>query len=143
MVLQTWHPFSQFHREMDRLLSGFPWDGSAPLWPMALRGQPAVNFWESGDAFLFEMEVPGVNNDQIDVSVVGDELTIKVERPEAEPDGVTCHRRERPVGSLARVIHLPGEVDAGKVEAELRNGVLTLRLPKSEAAKPRKIPVKT
>ncbi len=143
MVLQTLHPFSQLHRQMDRLLSGFPWDGVEPLWPVALCGQPAVNFWESGDAFLFEMEVPGVKNDQLDVSVVGDELTIKVERPETEPDGATCHRRERPVGSLTRVIRLPGEVDAAKVEAELRNGVLTLRLPKSASAQPRKIPVKT
>lgn len=141
MVLQTMHPFSQLHRQMDRLLSGFPWDGSEPLWPVAFRGQPAVNFWESGDAFLFEMELPGVKNDQIDISVADGELTVRVELPEVQREGVTFHRRERPAGSLTRVVRLPGDVDIDKVEAELRHGVLTLRLPKAASAQPRKIQV--
>jgi len=141
MVLQTLHPFSQLHREMDRLLSGFPWDASGSLWPVALRGQPAVNFWESGDAFLLEMEVPGVNSDQIDLSVAEGELTIRLERPEVQHENVTFHRRERPAGPLTRVVRLPGDVDVGKVQADLRQGVLTVRLPKAESAQPRKIKV--
>jgi HSP20 family protein len=60
-----------------------------------------------------------------------------------EKEGVTFHRRERPSGSFVRVVQLPAEVDADRVEAELRNGVLTLTLPKAESARPRKISVKT
>jgi HSP20 family protein len=141
MVRQALHPFSQLHRQMDRLLSGLPWDGSAPLWPVALQGQPAVNFWESGDAFLFEMELPGVKKQEIDISIAEGELTVRVERPEVQGESVTFHRCERPVGPLTRVVRLPGDVDIDKVQAELRQGVLTLRLPKAESARPRKIQV--
>jgi HSP20 family protein len=90
---------------------------------------------------MVEMEVPGVKSGQIDVSVAGDELTIKAQRPDVSEDGVTYHRRERPTGNFTRVLSLPCAVDANRVEAELAEGVLTLRLPKAEAAKPRKINV--
>jgi HSP20 family protein len=137
------HPLNQLRGEMDRLLTGFL--GAVPegFVPSAFRSQPAANVWEQGDALLVEMELPGVKNDQIDIAVAGDEMTVKIERPEIEREGVTFHRRERPVGSFTRVLRLPVEVDAGKVEAQLRDGVLTITLPKTEAAKPRKINVAT
>ena len=100
-----------------------------------------MNVWEQGDALLVEMEVPGVKSDQVDISVAGGELSIKIDRPEVAQEGVTYHRRERPVGSFTRVLRLPVEVDADRVEAELRDGVLMITLPKAEAAKPRKINV--
>ena len=137
----TRHPVHQLRREMDRLLSGFVGNVGELAWPGSGRSRPAVNLWETGDALKLELELPGVRGDQIDLSVVGDELSIKVERPDVEPQGATYHRRERGVGSFARVVRLPVEVDADRVEAELQHGVLTITLPKAESARPRKIQV--
>jgi HSP20 family protein len=136
----------QLRREMDRLFSGFAENlghMAEGAWSLASRGQPAVTMWESGDAVTVELEVPGVKSDQVGISVTGNELSINVERPDIEETGVMYHRRERPVGSFHRVLRLPVELDANKVEAELRQGVLTIKLPKADAARPRKIQVST
>jgi len=135
------HPIHQLRNEMDRLLNGFLGNVGELSWPLAPRGRPAVNLWETEDALMAELELPGVKSDQLELSVVGDELSIKVQRPDVEQQEVTYHRRERGVGSFARVLRLPVEVDAERVEAELRHGVLTITLPKSEAARPRRIEV--
>lgn len=137
----TRQPLYQLRDEMDRLLTGFFGPAADGLLPARFRSQPAANVWERGDALLVEMELPGVKSDQVDVSVVGGELTVKVERPEISEADVTYHRRERPVGSFTRVLRLPVEVAADRVEAELRDGVLLITLPKAESAKPRKITV--
>jgi HSP20 family protein len=135
------HPVNQLRQEMDRLLTGFL--GHAPGgWLSAGREHPAVTMWDVQDALKVELEVPGVKSDQVDVSVVGGELSVTVERSDVRQDGVTYHRRERPVGTFTRTLRLPADVDAGKVQAELNDGVLTITLPKAESAKPRKIQVK-
>jgi HSP20 family protein len=137
-------PFHQLRSEMDRLLNGFLGTASnGGSHSVMGRGQPAVNLWDGKDALMLELEIPGVKNDQIDISVAGLDLSIKVQRPDIAEEGVTYHRRERPVGDFTRVLRLPCEVNADKVAAELQNGVLTLTLPKAEAAKPRKISVKS
>ncbi len=106
------NPFRQLRSEMDRLLGGFIGPAFDGLLPGAIRGQPAVNVWDQGDVLMVEMELPGVKNEQIDVSVKGDQLTIKVERPDVAEDGVTYHRRERPAGSFSRALTLPCEIDS-------------------------------
>ena len=137
----TRHPFHQLRDEMDRLLTGLFGPAADGLLPAMFRNQPAVNVWEREDALLVEMEVPGVKHDQLDISVAGGELSIRIQRPDVAQEGVTYHRRERPVGALGRVLRLPVEVDAERVEAQIRDGVLTITLPKAETAKPRKINV--
>ena len=144
MVFQYRSPFDPIHqlrREMDRLWSNVVGDNLEPPWAGIVRGHPAVNLWETADAVYAELETPGVKSDQVEISVVGDQLSIKVEQPEAEQEGVTYHRRERPVGSFSRLLRLPCPVEAGAVEAELHNGVLTIKLPKTKEARPRKIHV--
>ena len=146
MVLRSMnphYPMQQLRREMDRLWSSVVGDAVEPPWTGLVRGQPAVNVWETGEAVFAELEVPGLKSDQLDLSVVGDQLSIRVERPEAEQQGVTYHRRERPVGAFTRVLRLPAPVSPATVEAELKNGVLTIKLPKAEAARPRKIEVQS
>ena len=64
-----------------------------------------------------------------------------MQRPDLEEEGVTYHRRERPTGTFTRVVQLPAEVDADRVQAELSDGVLRVTLPKVPAAKPRRIEV--
>lgn len=137
------HPIEQLRNDMDRLFTGFLGNAAQVGWPLGGRSRPAVNVWEDSAAIYVELELPGVKNDQLELSVAGGELSIRVERPNVEPEGVTYHRRERGVGSFARVLRLPVDVNADKVEAELAGGVLTITLPKSDAARPRKIEVAT
>jgi HSP20 family protein len=137
----TRHPFHQLRSEVDRLLTGFLSPAADGFLPGAFRSQPPINVWEQQDSLKVEMELPGIKSDQLDISVAGDELSIKVNRPDVVQEGVTYHRRERPVGEFSRVVRLPVEVDAERVEADLRDGVLTISLPKAESAKPRKINV--
>ena len=85
--------------------------------------------------------MPGLKSEDLELSVVGNELTIKGRRDTASEEGTTFHRRERGFGEFVRAIKLPVEVDSAQVSATLVNGVLTVRLPKAEAAKPRKISV--
>ncbi len=135
------HPIYHLRDDIDRLLTGVFGQWAESGLPIASRGQPAVNIWEADDAVMVELEVPGLKGDQVDVSVVGNQLSLKIERPELKQEGVTYHRRERPIGSFTRVLRLPVEVDADRVQAELTDGVLTIALPKAENAKPRTIRV--
>jgi len=135
------HPMHQLRREMDRIWSNVVGENSDPPWTGVVRGHPPVNVWETADAVYVETEIPGTKSDQLDISVLGDQVTIKVDRVDAEEGEVVYHRRERAVGSFSRVVRLPGPVNVDAVEAELQNGVLTIKLPKTEEARPRKISV--
>lgn len=102
---------------------------------------PALNVWESGDALFVEAELPGLSQDDLELEIVSGELTIKGQRPDVKQQGESYHRQERGTGSFTRRLRLPVDVDASKVEASLQHGVLAIRLPKAEAAMPRKIAV--
>ena len=129
---------SDVNRLFDSLFEGDYSVGNArpyaSLWP-------ALNTWEDGDAAYIEAELPGLTMDDVEVSVLGRELTIGGERRIGEPDGASWLRRERSSGRFTRTLTLPWDVDADKVEAKLADGILTVRLPKTETAKPRKIKV--
>lgn len=144
MLGTAMNPFAvlnELRREMDRLFDGFGpringWGWMQPAFP-------AINVWEDGDSLYAEAEIPGVNPEDIEVYTVGNELTIKGTRKPREGQDVTYHRRERGTGDFTRVVTLPVEIDADKVQASLKDGVLTVTLPKAEEAKARKIAVKT
>jgi len=102
---------------------------------------PALNIWEQGDDLFAEAELPGVKSNDLDISVVGSELTIKGQRQDGAKDGAGFHRRERGVGAFTRVVRLPADIDSSRVQATLRDGILLITLPKAESAKPRKIQV--
>lgn len=112
------------------------WDG----W-LTAAGSPRLNVWEEGDVFYAEAEVPGLKSEDLEISVVGKVLTLKGRRVVPTEGDATFLRRERGYGEFTRSITLPVEVDAAQVSASLVNGVLTVKLPKAEAAKPRKISV--
>lgn len=106
-------------------------------------GYPAMNIWSNAEGVVVSAEVPGVNLDDLEISVQGDTLTLKGNRnrPELGEDTVV-HRQERGYGQFRRLFQLPYEVEAGEVEATYNNGVLQITLPRAESAKPKKIEVK-
>ncbi|MCS7032684.1 MAG: Hsp20/alpha crystallin family protein [Phycisphaerae bacterium] len=110
---------------------------------------PALNVWEDpdGQTAYVEAELPGMSIDQIEVSVLGNELTISGERrigSQNEPQQrFEWLRRERGQGRFSRTITLPWEIDQDHVQARLRDGVLSITLPKSESARPKKVKLLT
>lgn len=136
------NPVSTLRGEVDRLFGDF--FGPAATSSTASRVFPALNIWERENELFVEAELPGLKSEDVDVSVVGQQLVIKGRRADFEPEaGVAFHRRERGVGEFVRTVDLPVDVDAGRVEAKLADGVLLITMPKAEAAKPRKIQVKS
>jgi HSP20 family protein len=106
------------------------------------RGFPAVNYYTYKDDAVVTAEMPGVDSEDIDVSVEGSTLTIRGKRSENSlGQEESYHRRERWHGAFRRTMELPFGVEGGKVEAAYRNGVLTVSLPRAEAEKPRKISI--
>jgi HSP20 family protein len=103
---------------------------------------PTVNTWLSSDNAIATTEIPGVDPEKIDISVIGKTVTLRGSRTTDDiKDGQTLHRRERWSGEFSRSIELPFNIEADKVEAKFRKGVLYLTLPRAEAEKPRKIEI--
>lgn len=96
---------------------------------------------ETDDDFVVTVDLPGVDKGDVDVELEGRRLTVTAERRERERTGI-LRRRTRHVGSFRHEVVLPAEVADEDIEAELRNGVLTLRLPKAESSRRRRIPVR-
>ncbi len=134
-------PLRRIRTDIDRAFAGF-FEDFDPRPAFGFHGRasfPALNMWEDEENLYAEAEVPGLKMEDIDVSVLGNELSIKGERKDASEEDMTYHRRERGVGAFSRVIHLPIDVDAESVQATLRDGVLKVTLPKAQSVLPRKI----
>lgn len=119
------------------------WRGSfSPETASRTMGYPALDIAENEDSVTVTAEVPGMKAEDIDVTLERGVLTIKGEKKfEDERKGENFHRIERSYGSFQRVVQLPTEVDDEKVTANYKDGVLTLSMPKSPAAKKRKIEI--
>jgi HSP20 family protein len=103
---------------------------------------PAVDIYETADALVIKADVPEIDLKDIDVRVENQTLTLAGERRfESESDNKGYHRIERSYGQFTRSFAVPSTVDTEKVAAEYRNGVLTVKLPKKEAAKPRQVKI--
>jgi HSP20 family protein len=140
-------PFADFgsvRREMQRLLesvSGEPWSGE-PWNAMGAGVFPPINITQDQDNFYLRAEIPGVKANELSISALRNRVSIAGKREiQREHERVSYHRRERAEGSFNRAVTLPNEVDSARVEARYVDGILTLTLPKSEAAKPRQIAV--
>jgi HSP20 family protein len=128
------HEMQRLQGEMSRVFSGL----GQPMNPEV----PPVNAWVGESDVVVTAELPGVDPGKVDVSVVGDTLTISGAR-EAAPlkEGESYHRQERSYGRFTRSLQLPFHVEAGKVDAKYERGILRITLPRAEADKPRKISV--
>lgn len=137
-------PLNLLRTEVDKLFDDFFVSPIERRIPGAARrnAYPSFNGWESQECYFIEAECPGLAIDDLELSITGNQLSVSGQRKFEFPDETIFHRRERGTGRFNRVLSLPSEVQADKVEASLQNGVLTIRLPKAESAKPRKIEVK-
>lgn len=130
-----------FRNRLDSLYSDADWTYTPGLnWAVEDRF-PKTNLYEDGDLFEIRAEVPGLGKDDLNVKIQGNYLEISGTRKFSKPEKYTIHRTERDVASFTRSFTLPADVDSEKVKATLENGILTLTLPKSEAAKPRQITI--
>lgn len=102
---------------------------------------PAVDVDETDQEYLVHMDLPGVEEENINVDCSGDQITVSATRREETREGGRAGRRERFYGTYQRTFSIPSEVDAEKITAECHNGVLTLTLPKGEGAQRRRIPI--
>jgi HSP20 family protein len=130
----------RFRREVGRLF-GPRWLGVEER-PAAV-AYPPVNIWEDDDFVYAEAELPGIKMENLEITVTGNnQLNLKGKRDRTAPEKVEWHRQERGFGPFERAFTLPVSVEPAKVEARLEQGVLTIKMAKAAAARPRKIPVK-
>jgi HSP20 family protein len=138
--LTTWRPLREledWQREMENFLGRPIWSSNGERdW------MPAVDVIEKDNEFIVKAELPGMKEKDIDVSVVGDTLTIKGEKKtETEIKEEDYYHCERAYGSFYRSVPLPSAVDTSKIEANIEDGVLEVTLPKVAEVKPKKIAV--
>jgi HSP20 family protein len=140
MVIRVRDPFATLvglQRAMENVM-GSDWFGSRTSGSGAF---PLVNVFNDGDDFVVVAELPGVKKEDLDVQVRGDTLRLQGKKSVAYDESASVHRRERSAGQFDRTLTLPADVDAARVSAEYRDGVLTLRLPRAESAKPRTVAI--
>lgn len=130
-------------RRLDSLLNMLS-AGNEPDWPFGslCTGQCATNVCEDEQNLYVEMEVPGVEEKNIEISLVGTELNVHINRPEEQPGkNIRILRQERNFGETTRVINLPMETPPKEMSATVEHGILTIRFKKPDAVLPQKIQI--
>ena len=136
------HSLARLPDRFDELFGRFFGEGESELFGGG-GWCPALDIAEKDDSVVVRVELPGLKSEDIEISVDRNMLTVSGEKKdESETTGENSYHVERRYGKFTRTISLPGEVNTDKIEAAQHEGVLTITLPKSEAAKPRKISVK-
>ena len=134
MLMRT-DPFRELDRLTQQVLANTPGTWSRPT------AMP-MDAWRSGDSFVVAFDLPGVDPDAIELDVERNVLTVKAERrPAVAAEDVEMQVAERPLGVFSRQLFLGDTLDADRIEAHYEAGVLTLRIPVAEKAKPRKISI--
>lgn len=141
--LSLWRSFDRLANLRDEFNNLF----EGPAWPNTRQAQlfsgwtPAVDLYQSNDEITAVIELPGMRKEEIEISLHDGMLSISGERKEESAEGEKDGRSERFVGKFRRSISLPTRVDAGKVTANYKDGILTVTLPKAEEVKPKQIKV--
>jgi len=144
MVADPWFPFFDVAKtleEMDRVFDGI----GRPLGLRSVpRGTfPPINVYEQDDAVVVTAEVPGVKPDELELTALGDSVTLKGQRQEDPSNNSRLYRRERVTGAFARTVTLPTSIDPDSVRAEYHHGILRIHMAKAEQAKVRKIEIRS
>ena len=137
-MLSVWDPFADLNRVQREFEKSFFGPRTRPA-----DFAPAVDVHEDSEQLVLRAELPGVKREDIEVSIDSNVLTLKGERKlENEEQGRRYHRIERAYGTFVRQFQLPSNVDSSQIDAQLSEGVLTVRLNKKQELKPRKIDIK-
>lgn len=138
------HPFTgleRMARQMDLMTNTFFGRPGKPF--MRPKVFPAINITEDLDQYHIRAELPGIKADDIKIEVAGRNLSISGERKiQSEGNNAKYHRREREAGKFSRMISLPGDIEADSVDAQMVDGLLSVKIAKSAANKARQITVK-
>lgn len=152
-AVAPWRPFAglgRWERDMDRMMEDFFGRRMRPWWPERLfrpeemeMTLPSVDLFEDKDDVVVKAELPGIEKDNIEVNVTDHILTIKGEKKkEEEIKEENYYRAERSYGTFVRSLELPKDVQSDKVKASFKDGILEVRMPKTEEAKAKEIKVK-
>jgi len=131
-------------REMESILGSFGFGRAIEpglVSPFERRSYPRLDVREEVEHFTVTALIPGIDPKELEMTVLGNTLTLSGERRTEAPQNVTWHRRERGAGKFLRTIDMPAEIETDQVKADFRDGVLTVTLPKAAAAKPRRIAI--
>jgi HSP20 family protein len=140
-ALDTSRDLTDIQTQMNRLFDNFL---GQPSGVMERAWAPAVDMYETKDAVVVSVEIPGLNEKDIHLSITGDLLTIQGERQWTdEARNASHYRQERWFGKFERALQLPIPVESGQIKATYRDGVLTVKLPKSEGVRPKEIRIDT
>jgi HSP20 family protein len=129
MLMRT-DPFREFDRLTQQVLG-------TPSRPAAM----PIDAYRKGDEFVVQFDLPGVDSNSIDLTVEKNVLTVHAERRRTDTEGVEMLLGERPQGTFSRQLFLGESLDTDHIEAQYADGVLTLRVPVAEKAKPRRVPI--
>jgi HSP20 family protein len=134
------HGMDSLHKEMDRLFESF-WEGNGRHTSMTksrshFHVTPLVDETEDEKAFHIKVELPGMDQEDVDITLTNGQLTIRGEKKRDEEEkGKDFYRRERSFGSFCRSLPIPIDVDESRIEASFKKGVLSIELPKSDEAR--------
>lgn len=138
-VSNVFEELDRMRRQLDRV---FDTDGGTPRGLLGSGVFPQINLTEDAERFYLRAELPGVKSDELQMQATGKNLSISGERKiESENEGVRYHRREREAGKFSRIIAMPIDIEPDRIEAKMEDGILTIRVPKAEAVKPRQITI--
>ncbi len=138
-VPSVWREMGQLQREMNHLFEAT--GGKRALGSPEF---PAINLWANEEGQFIRAEMPGIKANDINIDVTADTLTISGNRSHDEAvENTRYHRQERRYGTFTRIVQLPFMVNTSSVEANLKNGVLDIKLQRAESDKPKKIAVKS
>ncbi|GJQ48640.1 MAG: Hsp20/alpha crystallin family protein [Candidatus Kuenenia stuttgartiensis] len=142
--LMKWTNVSSLQNEINRMFDQFfrGWDFSG-FGQEAGAWSPSIDLSETDDNIVVKAEIPGIDPKEVNISIQDNNLIIKGEKKEEkEEKGKNYYRMERSYGRFSRSVELPASVDMDKVNAECKNGVLEITLPKKEEVRPKQISVK-
>jgi HSP20 family protein len=136
-----WAEFERIRRGLDELSQNLISEGKSHMHATVY---PPLNMYETKDALILKAELPGVNAEDLEISVEGDTLSLQGKRKRSlEKEKISYHRREIETGNFSRALALPTKIDLDNISARLSNGILTITLQKADEVKPRQVKITT
>ncbi len=141
--LTRWEPAREMMTLREAMDHLFDDAFTRPLSHDGFNAIPAVDLYQTDDSVVVKATLPGLKAEDVDISVVGDRITLRGEfKQEGEQNGATYHLREQSYGTFERSLRLPTDVKTDKAKAEFKDGILTVTLPIAEEVKPKSITIK-